>query len=109
MRTRFPNTCTITRTAETISATGGVPVAGTTSTIYSGRCDAQDNGRRFNVSAGIVNTRGSATVFLPFDTVLTDDVRPGDLITITWSSGTTKAGRVDNSDNLDSGLLVLYS
>jgi 3-dehydroquinate synthase class II len=105
---KYPHTCTITRTAETISATGGVPVAGATSTLYSGKCDAQENTRPFAVQAGIVTSKGSATVFLPDGKVESLGIRTGDSVTITWANGNTKSGRVDSTVNLDDTLLVLY-
>ena len=105
---KYLHTCVITRTAETISTTGGIPVSGTTSTIYSGKCDAQENSRQFNVQNGLVTSKGSATVFLPDGKVQSKAVSVGDSITITWSDGTTKAGRVENPSNLDDTILVQY-
>jgi hypothetical protein len=94
---------------ETISTTGGVPVSGSTSTIYSGRCDAQENSRQFNVANGFVASKGSATVFLPDGKVQSKGVSVGDSITITWTDGSTKAGRVESPSNLDDTFLVQYS
>lgn len=106
---KYLHSCTITRTAETISATGGVPTAGATSTVYSGKCDAQENSRRFNVQSGLVSSRGSATVYLPDGYVLLYGIREDDAITVTWTDGTTRTGRVDSSDNLEDSFLMLYS
>lgn len=106
---KYPHNIAITRTAETISATGGVPVDGATSTIYSGKCDAQENSRPYNVNAGIVTSKGSVTVFLPTGKVQSSGVIAGDSAVITWADGTTKAGRVDATTNMDDVLEVLYS
>jgi hypothetical protein len=83
-------------------------VAGSTSTVYCGECDAQENSRRFNIASGIVTARGSSTVFLPRGAVLRDGLRELDAITITWEDGTTRAGSVSSADNLEDSLLMLY-
>lgn len=105
---RFPHSITITRTAQTISTTGGVPVDGAASTIYSGSCDAQENTRAYNVQGGIMTSKGSATIYLPAGKVQSCGVAAGDSAVITWQDGTTKTGRVDTTANLDDGLEVLY-
>lgn len=106
---RYPHKCVITRTAKTISAPGGVPVDGTTSQVYSGKCDTQENSRTFNVQAGLVTSKGSATVFLPNGKVLSKGISTGDSVTITWADGSTGAGRIENTSNLDDTFLVQYS
>lgn len=105
---KYPHTIAITRTAETISATGGVPVAGATTTIYSGKCDAQENSRRFDVQSGLVTGKGSVTIFLPRYAVRDNGIATGDDFTITWADGSTKTGRLSETVNLDDGVLGLY-
>lgn len=106
---KYLHSCVITRTAETASSTGGVPVAGATSTVYSGKCDAQENSRRFDVQSGLVSSRGSATVYFPDGIVLSKGIAAGDDITVTWQDGTTRTGRINSSDNLEDSALILYS
>lgn len=106
---KYPHTCVITSTAETISTTGGVPVAGSITTLYSGKCDAQENSRQFNIQNGLVTSKGSATVFLPDGKIQSKGISAGDSVTITWTNGSTKDGRVENTNNLDDAFLLQYS
>ena len=105
---KYPHTCTVTRTTETISTTGGVPVSGSTSTLYSGKCDAQENSRQFNVQNGFVASKGSVTVFIPAS-VQEKGIKHGDSITVTWANGDTSTGRIESTDNLEDTFIALYS
>lgn len=106
---KYPHTITITTTAVTVSSTGGVPVDGTTTTLYDDKGDAQENSRQFNIQNGLVASKGSATVFLPDGKVQTLGIATGDSVTITWANGDTKAGRIESTSNLDDALLVQYT
>ena len=98
---KYPHTIDITRTAETISTTGGAPVDGATSTIYCDKCDAQENSKRFDVQSGIIASKGSATVYVPDRIVLDKGITIDDDVTITWKAGSTQAGRIESVDRLE--------
>ena len=106
---KMPHTIVVSRTSKAISATGGVPVAGSTSTIYSGRCDAQENSKRFDVQSGILSSKGSATVYVPDRIVQDKAMSTGDSVVITWCPGSTQAGRIESTDRLEDSFVVRYS
>ncbi len=106
---KLSHTIVITRTAETVSATGGVPVEGATTTVFSGKCDAQENSKRFDVQNGLVSSKGSATVYLNDGVVQDKGITTGDSVVVTWCPGQTTTARVESADRLEDTLLVLYS
>ena len=105
----YPHNIVVQRTPVTASSTGGVPVDGTATTVYAGTCDAQDNSKRFDVQAGIVGSKGSATVYVRRGVVLEKGIQTGDSVTITWSQDDTQTGRVESVDRLDDSFVVRYT
>ncbi len=105
----FPHDIEITRTAITASSTGGVPVDGSTTTIYYGSCDAQENSKRFDVQSGVLSSKGSATVYVKEKVVQDKGIATGDNVTITWCPGSTQSGRIESTDRLEDSFVVRYS
>lgn len=105
----YPHTISVTRTVVTASTTGGVPVDGTSSTVYSGECDAQENSKRFDVASGVVSSKGSATVYVPSGIVQGKAITTGDSVVITWCPGQTTSGRIESTDRLEDSFVVRYS
>lgn len=105
----MPHTIVVSRIPLTISATGGVPVDGSSVEVYNGRCDAQENSRRFDVQSGIVSSKGSATVYVPDGVVQDKAMNTGDSVVITWCPGSTQAGRIESTDRLEDTFVVRYS
>lgn len=97
--------CVFTRMA-TDTGAGGQLVEGATTTIYDGKCDAQENDRRQDIAAGIETDRGSIRVFLPVS-VGGLGLRENDRARITIGSD-TREGRADRVDRTDDSCLVLY-
>lgn len=107
---RYPHIIVITRTPLTVNtSSGGIPTEGTATTIYSGKCDAQENSKQFEVASGIVSSKGSATVFLPDGKVQLRGIAAGDSAVLTWTSGITTSGRINSTNRLDDGFQLLYS
>ena len=103
----YPDHITITRPAFSKRSADGGYDEGTPTTVYSGKCDAQESGRQFVVAGVEVSSRGDCTAYLP-EVVDLSEIEPDDDATVAFQGGPTIEGRITRILRTDHAVEVSY-